>query len=153
MMIVLMVIIMTIIEKLNRTRRCATDSRHITQRGGMYWSNSSTQRTCSSGTKYEVRSFFSTTTGGMRSIFNNISIFQFCKNIGIVWAFFNKLLTNKDDDEDAEEDAEDVAKDVHDDHLVIMMTILLTMMGMIPMMTTMMMKMRRMLQRMCMATT
>ena len=50
--IIVMILIMTIIEKLKRTRRCATDSRHITQRGGMYWSNSSTQRTCSSGKDY-----------------------------------------------------------------------------------------------------
>ena len=49
MMILVLIIIMTIIEKLNRTRRWATDSRHITHRGGMYWSNSSIQATCSSG--------------------------------------------------------------------------------------------------------
>ena len=49
---VIIMMIMILIGKLNRTRRCATDSRHITQRGGMYWSNSSTQRTCSSGKDY-----------------------------------------------------------------------------------------------------
>ena len=37
-----------LVEKLSMTRRWATDSRHITHRGGMYWSYSSTQRTCSS---------------------------------------------------------------------------------------------------------
>ena len=40
---------MKLVEKLIMTRRWATDSRHITHRGGMYWSNSSIQATCSSG--------------------------------------------------------------------------------------------------------
>ena len=50
---------MKLVEKLIMTRRWATDSRHITHRGGMYWSNSSIQATCSSGggkTYYPVSS-------------------------------------------------------------------------------------------------
>ena len=42
-----------LVEKLSMTRRWATDSRHITQRGGMYWSYSSTHLTCSSGQGWE----------------------------------------------------------------------------------------------------
>ena len=42
---------MKLVEKLIMTSRWATDSRHITHRGGMYWSNSSIQATCSSGGK------------------------------------------------------------------------------------------------------
>ena len=40
---------MKLVEKLSMTRRWATDSRHITHSGGMYWSYSSIQATCSSG--------------------------------------------------------------------------------------------------------
>ena len=50
---------MKLVEKLIMTSRWATDSRHITHSGGMYWSNSSIQATCSSGggkTYYPVSS-------------------------------------------------------------------------------------------------
>ena len=45
---------MKLVEKLIMTSRWATDSRHITHRGGMYWSNSSIQATCSSGGEKDI---------------------------------------------------------------------------------------------------